>query len=122
MKPLKYALVLLFLCFSCCFLTATEAAEEETYTLNAILVDAYEGDDISASRIVVELFQDNSEVDLFIAEKCRFIASPLMTGLQTEQITFVEFAERFMGHPIDFDYVIYQDYYFVTECRLVIEK
>jgi len=119
MKLLKYAFVALMLM---CFLTAdvARAQTEDVYMLTELFIGANVGNDGSVPVMTVRLFGDNSEVDLRIAENARFIASPLVTGLQTDQITFAQFAERFVGHVVDFDFVVREGEYFVIECRLIL--
>jgi len=88
MKSLKYAFFILFLC---CFLTAAMAAAE-VYTLEAKFIGVNEG---SVPELTIELLEDAREVDIEIAENCRFFATTWSSGQRTAQITFDEFAKRF---------------------------
>jgi len=119
MKPVKYAFVLLFLCSLCCFSTATEALEEQVYTLRARFIGVNKDED-GVLGMNVELFQDRKmdNLELWFERSCRFIAPPA-PGLLPEQIVFAEFAERFAGQAINIDFVIREGVYRVIECRLL---
>jgi hypothetical protein len=120
MKPLKYAFAVL-LCL--CFLTAAAAWEqaEYVYTLTAVFTGGFSsGGENDPLFMTIQLPQDGRVVDLWIAENARFFADPIASGLQSEQITFAQFSERFVGHPIDIDFVVCEDKYFVVECRLIL--
>ena len=123
MKPLKYAFVFLFLCR---FLTASGAAATEIYTLQAILVGVSADGELTV-RLVIEGETDDEEVNVAVAENCRFIETKWDLGIHTALITFADFIERFTDQLIEFDFVEDEENDFVDliiECRnmLILEN
>ena len=115
MKTLKYALV--FILFLCWLLLAhvNPAQSAEIYTLETILIGVSEnGDDGHNPELTILLLEDGREVDIGVAEDCRFFDLS-----KNEQTTLDVFVERFAkkSHRLEIDFVEHKDDYLIIECR-----
>ena len=109
MKPLKYACFFLFLCCSLAMMEIPSHAAE-VYTLDVVFLGVNENED--GVEMTVQLLSDGREVEIGVAEDCRFLDLT-----RNEETSFAVFIERYMARRIEIDFVSYEDDYLIVECR-----
>jgi len=113
MKPLKYVLVFLLLCSMALLTAAPASAQPEVYTLHGVLftnvdmggVDVY-GEELAPTITIMLVDGSNVEAELWLTADTVFRSPAALTGLQTEELTFAQFAEIFLGAMIHIDFFV----------------